>query len=224
VTDDAPRALVAVVVLGAVIATAPTAQAAPSHEPKRIFIWYADGGTPPVRGEPCGDAVPPRYACAFGRSPRDCAAQVQAFLDRWYADFDVTFTRAKPKRGRYYTVVVSSGGPAWCGRRHPPGVAGVAPIADGCGDLGGGVAYAFDCGESAQSCAAVIAQEQAHLVGLQHTRSAADVMSPIAGPEVAGFEDRAQALVANRMPPPCPATQNSYREMLQRLGRRARRR
>ena len=209
--------------LGVWLAIATPARAAPPpRTPKRIFLWYADGGKPPVSGAPCGHATPPRYSCTFGTSPRDCARQVQVYLDRWYADFDVTFTYLKPTRGRFYTVVITSAGTAWCGAGHPAGVGGVAPISDDCRDLASGVAYAFACGTNAKSCATVIAQEQAHLVGLQHTQSAADVMCPIAVPEVAGFEDREQPLVSNRMPPPCPGSQNSYRLMLQRLGPRRR--
>jgi len=188
--------------------------------PKRVFLWYADGGKAPETGPPCGDAPPPPYACEFGRSPRACARTVQAFLAKWYADFNVVFTLQKPARGPFYTVLITSAGTAWCGGNHPPGVAGVAPIADDCRDLGSGVAYAFACGKDAKACAAVIAQELAHLVGLQHTQSRADVMCPIALPEIEGFEDREQQVVAGGSPAKCPTTQNSYRLMLQRFGPR----
>ena len=143
-------------------------------------------------------------------------------LDRWYADFNVTFTYEKPTRGRFYTVVVTSAGTTWCGADFPPGVAGVAPVRSDCGDKRSGVAYAFVCGKDAKSCASVIAQEQAHLVGLQHTQSVVDVMCPIAVAEVSGFEESPSSPWSRiRMPPPCPSTQNSYRLMLQRFGNAA---
>ena len=177
-------------VLGWLLSSASPSAARRRDEPKRIVLWYADGGPAPVRGAPCGRAKPPAYSCEFGRTPRDCARQVQVFLDRWYADFNVTFTYEKPTRGRFYTVVVTSAGTTWCGADFPPGVAGVAPVRSDCGDKRSGVAYAFVCGKDAKSCASVIAQEQAHLVGLQHTQSVVDVMCPIAVAEVSGFEDR----------------------------------
>ena len=67
--------------------------------------------------------------------------------------------------GKFYTEVVSSGGGAWCNVASK--VAGVAPFL--CKDLEGGVSYTFLGGESAKQTAVIIAQEQAHLVGLEHT-------------------------------------------------------
>jgi hypothetical protein len=211
---------VQLVMVGSLLAMASSSLAQAAPEPKRIFLWYADGGPPPAGGDPCGRRTPPAYTCEFGSSTRDCAQRVQAFLDDWYADFNVTFTYEKPARGPFYTVVISSAGGDWCKPDFPPGVAGIAPIRDDCRDMRSGVAYAFSCGKDAKACATVIAQEQAHLVGLQHTQSFADVMCPIAVKDVQGFEDHELPLAENHMPPPCPATQNSYRLMLQRFGRR----
>ena len=94
---------------------------------------------------------------------------MQSYLDRWYADFNVVFTLTRPTSGQFYTEVVSSGGGAWCGVDAK--VAGVAPFL--CKDIAGGVAYTFMGGEDAKQTAVIIAQEQAHLVGLEHTASEA---------------------------------------------------
>ena len=92
----------------------------------------------------------------------ECQRQIQAYLDAWYADFNIIFTLTRPTSGKYYTEVVSSGGGAWC--KADDKVAGVAPFL--CKDLEGGVAYTFQGGRSARETAVIIAQEQAHLLGL----------------------------------------------------------
>jgi hypothetical protein len=177
--------------------------------PKVVYLWYADGGAPPVNARPCQDKIPPVYHCEFGRSLADCQRQVQAWLDKWYADFNVVFTLTRPAVGPYYTAIVASSG-VWCGQG--PTVGGVAPI--NCRDLEDAPSYSFLCGRNPKACAAIIAQEHAHTVGLVHSTSRVDVMYPSVQLVTDGFEDR-ENTVADIL---CRKTQNSYRLMLERMG------
>lgn len=192
-----------------------SAQSAATSEPRVIYLWYATGAPPPSIGDPppC-KATPPAYTCSFGSSVEDCQRKVQALLDRWYAGFNVVFTLARPTSGVYYTVLIASDG-AWCSQG--PAIGGYAPFRRDCSDMAGGTAYAFLCGTDAKTCAIVIAQEQAHLVGLQHTSSSSDVMYPMLCPTCDGFEDRDVAVVT-APGTTCGGTQNSYRLMVDRLG------
>jgi hypothetical protein len=107
--------------------------------------------------------------------------------------------------------VISSGGGAWCNAG--PNTAGIAPFY--CRDLGGGVAYTFMGGQNAKDTAIIIAQEQAHLVGLEHTKSTHDVMDPTICPDCDGFEDKSNQIDGDR----CGwSSQNSYQKMLSQLG------
>jgi hypothetical protein len=107
--------------------------------------------------------------------------------------------------------VISSGGGAWC--KADDKVAGVAPFL--CKDLNGGVAYAFRGGGSARETAVIIAQEQAHLLGLEHTNNDHDIMFPTISPDTRGFVDGDSPVTGDR----CDrATQNSYRMMKDALG------
>ncbi len=111
-----------------------------SPAPKVIYLVYADGKTPlPATNFDACSSVAPKFSCSFGTSLLDCQQQIQAYLDRWYADFNVIFTLTRPTSGSFYTEVVSSGGGAWCSVASK--VAGVAPFL--CQDLHGGVAYTF---------------------------------------------------------------------------------
>src|SRR5262249_12206769 len=133
-------------------------------DPKVFYLDYADGSpVPPDGPDACaGKGPPPPFVCSFAPTLLECQRQIQAYLDAWYADLNIIFTFTRPTQGSYYTEVVSSGGGAWCGV--DARVAGVAPFQ--CRDLGGGVAYTFIGGNSAKETAIIIAQEQAHLLGL----------------------------------------------------------
>lgn len=182
---------------------------ADAAEPAIIYLWYADGTAPPsgtCRG------TPPAWTCSYGTLD-ECKRQVQAILDRYYADFNVVFTLQKPTAATYYTMIVTNSG-QWCNQ----GGLGVAPW-NGCTPkTKGGTAYAFSgCGKSGNpetphKCATTIAQEQAHLVALAHTNTNDDVMHPSYNGKEAGFAD-----VASATNPNC-GTQNPYRLMLERLG------
>lgn len=180
-------------------------------EPKVFYLAYADGKPLPKTAINACDGTAPAFSCAFGESLAECQRKIQVYLDRWYADFNLVFTLTRPTRGSFYTEVISSGGGAWCSL--PPQVAGVAPFL--CRDLSGGVSYTLSGGESAKQTAIIIAQEQAHLVGLQHTTSQRDLMNPTICTDCDGFEDVVNTVKGDNCSQP---TQNSYRMMLERLG------
>ncbi|MEO8213491.1 MAG: Ig-like domain-containing protein, partial [Myxococcales bacterium] len=182
-----------------------------SGPPKVFFLQYADGKTSARSNpNPC-QSTPPKFVCDFAPTLVECQRQIQSYLDRWYADFNVVFTLTRPSSGPYYTEVISSGGGAWCGAAS--NVAGIAPFL--CEDLAGGVAYTFLGGHSAKETAIIIAQEQAHLVGLEHTLSTRDIMDPTICPNCDGFENvqnKIQSDHCNR------GQQNSYDMMKSRMG------
>lgn len=179
--------------------------------PKVFYLAYADGNTSQRNNpNPCRGAAP-KFVCEFAPTLPECQRQIQAYLDKWYAGFNVVFTLTRPTSGVYYTEVISSGGGAWCDAA--ANVAGVAPFL--CEDLASGVAYTFLGGKSAKETAIIIAQEQAHLVGLEHTLSTRDIMDPTICPNCDGFENvenKIQNDHCNR------GRQNSYQMMQDRMG------
>ncbi len=192
-------------------ATAADAGTSPAAAPRIVYLAYADGTALPRTNPDACDTVAPKFACKFASSLKDCQRQIQAYLDKWYADFNVVFTLTRPTSGSFYTEVVSSGGGAWC--QASATTAGIAPFY--CKDLQGGVAYTFMGGDNAKDTAIIIAQEQAHLVGLEHTKSTHDVMDPTICPACDGFEDTDNHIDGDR----CGrASQNSYQMMLDVLG------
>jgi hypothetical protein len=182
------------------------------HEPKVIYLRYADGTeTHTSNYDACSTGKVPKFECTFAPTLVECQRQIQAYLDAWYADFNVIFTLTRPTSGKYYTEVVSSGGGAWC--KVDDKVAGVAPFL--CNDLAGGVAYTFQGGRNARETAVIIAQEQAHLVGLEHTSNGHDIMFPTISTDTMGFVDGDSPVTGDR----CDReTQNSYRMMKKVLG------
>ncbi|HEX2658711.1 MAG TPA: Ig-like domain-containing protein, partial [Polyangia bacterium] len=179
--------------------------------PKVIYLAYADGKPLTSVAPDACRATPPKFVCKFASSTKECQRQIQAYLDRWYADFNVVFTLTRPTSGDFYTGVVSSGGGAWCSASST--TAGLAPFS--CQDIGSGMSYTFLGGESPKDSAIIIAQEQAHLVGLEHTKSARDVMNPTICTQCDGFEKVTNAIDTDH----CGrANQNSYQMMLDRLG------
>jgi len=211
-------ALFAVSVMAAVRGSALASDAGPDPAPASVphavvFLWYADGGPAPVESA-CAGKTPPGYTCSFAADIDGCKRAVQAYLDRWYADLNVVFTYTKPTEGQFFTVIVTSTGGDWCNPKYDQHVGGVAPIS--CNRvLGNGTCYAFQCGRDAKTCATIIAQEQAHLVGLEHTTSPADAMYVYVSTASDGFEDRENPIVNSV----CNGiTQNSFQTMRRRLG------
>ena len=194
----------------------------PANATRPIFIWFADGGLPPPSTKKICAGRPPAFQCPLGATVEACRAPILALLDRWYAGFDVVFTYAPPAAATgdagaadagapaYDTVIVSSDG-AWCGA--DPQVVSRSPLPP-CNDPGAGGAVAIFRCQDVKTCATLIAKEQGHLVGLQHTGSATDVMNERGDLDHDGFEDRENLSAAPR----CGLRQNSYQLMLQRLG------
>jgi len=180
--------------------------------PKVFYLFYATGkDLPSTDLDACQGTTPPKFNCTFAPTLAECQRQIQSYLDRWYADFNIIFTLTRPTSGAFYTEVVSSGGGAWCNVASK--VAGVAPFL--CKDLAGGVSYTFLGGLSAKQTAVIIAQEQAHLVGLEHVASSTDIMYPSICSDCDGFVDKDLPIDGDR----CDrATQNSYQMMKDRLG------
>jgi hypothetical protein len=197
---------------GADVTTVQGALGGGNHrEPKVFYLRYADGTeTHTANYDACSGTVP-RFVCSFAPTLVECQRQIQAYLDKWYADFNIIFTLTRPTSGKYYTEVISSGGGAWC--KSGDKVAGVAPFL--CGDLNGGVAYTFQGGLNARETAVIIAQEQAHLVGLQHTTDPHDIMYPTISADTSGFVDDDSPITGDR----CDRDeQNSYEMMKKALG------
>jgi Bacterial Ig domain len=192
------------------VAVSSSALTAPA-EPAVIYLAYADGSAEQKTSpNPCPGAAP-KFVCQFAPTLKACQQQIQAYLDQWYADFNVVFTLTRPASGWYYTEVISSGGGAWCGAKE--NVGGIAPFL--CNDLAGGVSYTFSGGRTAKETAVIIAQEQAHLVGLEHSASTHDVMYPTICSDCDGFENvdnKVQGDVCGR------PQQNSYQLLHDRLG------
>jgi hypothetical protein len=202
--------------IGLILLAQPAHAIGTAPPPRRVFLFYADGIAPLPPGMVCGGAtVPPAYRCSFGESQgtEGCKIRVQRFLDDWYRDFNVRFTLTPPSQGTFDTVVITSAG-TWCGAS--TSIRGKADFA--CDGVSSGVAYAFDCADSAHQCASVIAQEQAHLAGLEHTASYRDLLNASGCGSCSGFEDAIDPLSG---PGQCGRiTQNSHQMMIDRLGRR----
>jgi hypothetical protein len=182
-----------------------------SHEPKLFYIRYADGTEQHTQNYDACTGTVPRFECSFAPTLVECQRQIQAYLDEWYKDFNIVFTLTRPTSGNYYTEVVSSGDGRWC--KVSDKVAGVAPFL--CKDLAGGVAYTFQGGRSARETAVIIAQEQAHLVGLEHTSNPHDLMYPTICTDCAGFVDADSGVTGDT----CDRDQqNSYKMMKKALG------
>jgi hypothetical protein len=202
---QAPRHLARALVLVAALAGAARAEA------RRVFLWYADGGPlPPTMPALCTQA-PPRYQCTFaGGTLADCRAAVQGWLDRWYADFDLVFTYQPPAEGPYDTVIIASEA-SWCFGDATTTSRSLEPK---CPGVPSGSLVVFQCGADARKCASIIAQEQAHLLGLEHTSSPTDVMNASFPPDHDGFENREVPTTSTE----CRRVQSSYQLMLERLG------
>src|SRR6185503_14066938 len=178
---------------------------------KVVYLFYANGQALPSTVPDACAGKPPPFACAFAPTAKGCQRQIQAYLDRWFADLDVVFTLERPKSGPFYTTVISSGGGAWC--QVAPKTAGTAPFV--CGDANGGVAYVFEGGISARQTAVVAAHETAHLIGLQHTASMKDLMYRTVCADCDGFLDQDLAVDGDK----CGrATQNSHQMLEAALG------
>jgi hypothetical protein len=176
-----------------------------------FYLRYADGTEQHTQNYDACTGTVPKFECSFAPTLVECQRQIQAYLDEWYKDFNIVFTLTRPTSGSYYTEVVSSGDGRWCMASDK--VAGVAPFL--CKDLAGGVAYTFKGGRSARETAVIIAQEQAHLVGLEHTTDPHDLMYPTICNNCAGFVKGDSGVTGDT----CDREkQNSYEMMKKALG------
>lgn len=184
-----------------------------------IFVWFADGGAAPAPGL-CGKTAPPPFRCDGGGSPGQCQTRIMRKLADLYRDFDIELVTSDPTPAPHFTVVVTSAYAAWCGDgSHPRATRGLAPVNCAAAAEFGNTAYVFSCDGDAATCARRIAQEQAHLVGLDHSASPSDVMYPFET-DSAVFRDRR----FRTLTPRCgQAAQNSHELMLKRFGARPRR-
>ena len=191
--------------------SATTEATARAAEPRQVFLWFADGGPVPASvPATCGGTPPPAYRCTFAPNLLECRAAIYDWLDRWYADFNVVFTYWPPRSGPFDTIVISHEG-AWCFSDARTTSRSPLPT---CMSVESGWVVVFQCGEDPRRCASIIAQEQAHLVGLAHTPSNTDIMNDAFLPDHDGFEDAENPVAGVQ----CRRPQNSYRLMLERLG------
>ena len=198
---------------GARPAAAPAARAR-TPQPKVFYLFYADGqdDLPATDYNACERRTPPKFKCTFAPTLAECQRQVQAYLDKWYADFNIVFTLTRPTSGKFYTEVVSSGGGAGATSRRR----WRASRRSSATTSHGGVAYTFLGGQSAKQTAVIIAQEQAHLVGLEHVTSTDRHHVPAASAsDCDGFENKELPIDGDR----CDRdTQNSYQMLKAALG------
>jgi hypothetical protein len=187
-------------------------------KPAYLWLWYADGKPLPENPPACGDVKPPpAFKCSYGVTVEDCQRQVQAYLDAWYANFNLIFTLTRPTSGDYYAIMITGDG-SWCpdtstGTSTEAGVANV-----NCNDNPGTASLVFECGHSAHACATTIAHEHGHMVGLEHTVSATDVMDSTVRPTATGFEDNSDRVLDDAFNVCNLTKQNSYQQMLAALG------
>ena len=65
-------------------------------DPKVIYLFYADGKDLPDTDIDACKGTPPKFNCTFAPTLAECQRQIQSYLDRWYADFNVIFTLTRP--------------------------------------------------------------------------------------------------------------------------------
>ncbi len=188
---------------------ASVAQGEPAHAAKHVlYLEFARGGAR-AADSVCRAGEAPPFRC--GRA--GCERALLAEVKRLYADFDVDVVLTPPA-GPHLTVVISSAGGEWCNPDYGPRVRGMAPLNCAGDARWGSTAYVFAC-RDVQACAVRIAQESAHLVGLEHTADPEDVMYPLE----TGHKPRFQSHEMATLNPRCgKASQDSHALLSERLG------
>ncbi|HEY7376302.1 MAG TPA: matrixin family metalloprotease [Polyangia bacterium] len=161
------------------------APGAESTPPTPVYLFFADGRSPAPNGRACaGATVPPAFACKFpiGGDATTCATQVQGYLDRWFAGYNVYFTRTPPAQTPFDTVVITSDN-RWCM------TADRGATSLSCSHRLSDDAFALSCNDDPKDCAVLISHEYGHLVGLAHTNSETDIMFPMPCTDCDGFRN-----------------------------------
>jgi hypothetical protein len=134
----------------------------------------------------------------------ECPAIIRELVADHFAGFGVRFTLERPRSGRYGMVIV-------------------APFDENCsfGRLGvaltdcdnanpADVAFVFGCATSAVECAALVAHEAAHTLGLVHVASATDLMTLAPADPSLEFQDITLPALENE----CGITEQSSQQAL----------
>ena len=208
-----PRLELVCAIAGLVGAASSASAAAtpPAPAPHKLHLSFADGLPTPAAGICQGRPAPPFRRNSFDRDGRRHA--LQRAVQRLYAGLNLEVT-LQPPAEPHLTIVITSEDGGWCKPDYRGEVRGIAPIncaGDGRWGLTG---YVFSCDDVGR-CATRIAQESAHLLGLDHTSSPSDVMYP------RETDGRARFLNASSKTtnPFCGrVTQNSHALLASRLG------
>jgi hypothetical protein len=153
--------------------------------PTPVYLLFADQRTTIPNGRSCNRSVSPDpFVCAFplNGDPASCSRQIQGFLDRWFAPYNVYFTLSPPANGPFDTVVITNSS-GWCGSRNR----GETLLT--CGHRSNDAAFALACNDNPRDCAVLIAHEYGHLLGLAHTNSSTDIMNPTPCTKCDGFRN-----------------------------------
>lgn len=160
------------------IAEVPTALPA-TKGARVVWLAWADGEPlTRVGADPCARWTPPRASASADQ--RDA---VEAQVNAWFAPFGITFTYVRPAAVDSMVVVTDSND--WC--MTAPNIGGIAPFS---GRPISGTAYAFVGTWGVNELAQTIAQEYAHMLGLEHSTLDGDAMYPVLAGDCQGFLDQ----------------------------------
>lgn len=154
--------------------------------------------------------------------------EVMSCVRDLFAPFDVEITDIDPGRDVPHIESIVAGDPADLAL--DAGVGGVSPFTESCAVIPNSIVYTFAevFGNDFETVCEVVAQEAAHSFGLDHQFLAADPMAYLPFNGLRTFQDRDVACgefaarpcgLPNRRV--CAQTQNSFRLLSERMGKRA---